>query len=77
MSFKMQSVFARMKRSWTVYVNLLSALLAGAEMQFHLLETTLGDKIYPIAYFALIMVNIALRFKTELKHYTEKNAIPN
>lgn len=75
MSFKMQSVLARLKRSWTLYFNLLSAVLAGAEMQFHLLKGLIGDEAYPIAYFALIMTNIVLRFKTELKHYTEKTAI--
>lgn len=75
MSFKMQSVLAKLKKSWTLYFNLLSALLAGAEMQFQLLKDVIGEETYPVAYFALIMVNIALRFRTELKHHTDKNEI--
>lgn len=61
-------ILANLKASWTLYFNLFSALLAGAEMQMHVLEPLLGPKIYPIAYFGLVMVNIVLRFKTEIKH---------
>lgn len=75
MTFKMQSVLTKLRKSWTLYFNLLSALLAGAEMQFHLLKGMIGEEAYPIAYFVLIMTNIALRFKTELKHYNERNQI--
>ena len=72
MSFKVRHALAKLKRSWTLYFNLVSALLAGAEMQFHLLKDVIGEEAYPIAYFSLIMINIALRFKTELNHLKEK-----
>lgn len=72
MSFKMQSVLGRLRKSWTLYLNLISALLAGAEMQFHLLKDVIGEESYPVAYFGLIMLNIALRFRTEMKHYNAR-----
>lgn len=62
------TLFSRLKRSWTLYFNVLSAMLIGAETQFHLLKGQLGDDYYSVAYFTLILVNIALRFRTESKH---------
>lgn len=68
MTFRVKNSLAKLKKSWTVWLNLGSALLAGAELQFHLLQPYLGDKWYGLAYFSLIMLNLALRFKTEMKH---------
>lgn len=61
----------RMKKSTTVWLNTIAALLttvlAGVELQFHLLKDALGDK-WPVAFVALAATNAALRFRTEYKH---------
>ena len=58
----------KLVKSWTLWVNIASALLAGAEIQFELMKPYIGDKWYSAAYFTLVMINIALRFRTEVKH---------
>lgn len=68
------TIFQRLKTSWTLYFNVLSALLIGAETQFHLLKGQIGDEYYNVAYFTLILVNIALRFRTEIKHVKQVKA---
>lgn len=64
-------MWSDLKKSWTIYFNGISALLATAEMQFHLLKDVLPADKYGVALFALTMVNVALRVKTEIKHKKE------
>lgn len=59
---------AQLKKSWTIWFNALSGLLAVAELHFQLLQPYIGDKFYGAAFFALLMVNAGLRIRTELKH---------
>lgn len=65
----------RLKRSLTVWFNAFVAvaatLLAVAETQFGLLKPYLGEKTWGLALFIVIMVNTALRMRTEIKHLRE------
>lgn len=62
----------RIKKSWTIKVNtiiaMLTVILSAAEMQLHVLKDALGEKWWGIAFFALAMTNVVLRFRTEFKH---------
>lgn len=55
-------------KSWTLWFNAFSGLVAIAELNFQLLKPYVGDKWYGAAYFTLILVNAALRLRTEVKH---------
>ena len=61
-----------LKKSVTVKVNaiiaMLTVMLSAAEMQLHVLKDALGEKWWGIAFFALAMTNVVLRFRTEFKH---------
>lgn len=57
-----------MKKCWwkskTLWLNLVVALLAVAEVQFHVLKPQLGDALWGVAFFAVTVLNVALRFIT-------------
>lgn len=65
----------RLKRSMTVWFNaavaVVASLLAVAETQFALLKPYLGEKTWGLALFIVVMVNAALRLRTEIKHLRE------
>lgn len=73
MASKMKSLLRKLKKSWTLYFNVLVGLLAALELQFYLLQNLMGEKAYVAVYFTVVAVNIILRFKTEAAHNKRMN----
>lgn len=60
-------VGARIKRwrySWTLWINLITLVLAVAETQVQLLQPLLPVNVWHLVAFVLPIVNAMLRFKT-------------
>jgi hypothetical protein len=55
-----------------VWFNVLSALLAGAELNLHLLQQVIGASAYPVLMFGVIMGNLLLRAITNSGLYIIK-----
>jgi hypothetical protein len=51
-------------KSKTLWLNGIAVVLAAAEAQFSFLKPVLGESIYGVAFFALTVGNVALRFYT-------------
>ena len=50
-------------RSWTMWSVYILAVLGVAESQFHLLRPYLGEKVWGIAYFGVLLIVSIARLK--------------
>jgi len=58
----MKQFLNQARKSWTLNINLITALLIGLQDNLGLLQ--LPDKYHQYALFIVILLNIILRFKT-------------
>jgi hypothetical protein len=66
---QVEVIGARIKRwrhSWTLWVNLVTLVLAVAETQVNLLQPLLPVNVWHLLAFVLPIVNALLRFKTSV-----------
>jgi hypothetical protein len=52
------------KRSKTLWANAIMTALLAAELNVGLLRAWLGEEVYGVVSFAIILVNVVLRFVT-------------